>query len=66
MTIKVCLDVALCEGHGQCVTAAPQVFAMTDDDEVARIVIAEPPESLRAAVASACALCPTRAITIEG
>lgn len=66
MTLKVLLEEALCEGHGQCVTAAPEVFVMTDDDEVARIVIAEPPEDLRAAVQSACALCPTRAITIEG
>jgi len=66
MTIKVRLDAALCEGHGQCVTAAPEVFAMGDDDEVPRILIAEPPESMRAAVKSACALCPTRAITLEG
>jgi ferredoxin len=65
MTIKVHVDADLCEGHGQCVTAAPQVFAMDDDDEQVRVLIAEPPEDLRADVERACALCPTRAITIK-
>lgn len=65
MTIKVEVDPVLCEGHGQCVNAAPGVFAMDDDDEVVRVLIAEPPEDLGADIELACALCPTRAITIK-
>lgn len=66
MTIKVHLKVELCEGHGQCVTAAPQVFALDDDDEQVRLLMAEVPEEQRADIESACAWCPTRAITVEG
>jgi ferredoxin len=66
MTGTVRIDTDLCEGHAQCVHAAPAVFDIADSDECARVLIAQPPEELRAAVEDARSLCPTRAITVEG
>jgi ferredoxin len=65
MTLKVIVDRDLCQNHGQCVFAAPQVFEL---DEEAELVVLddEPDESLRANVEEAADVCPTQAITIEG
>lgn len=62
--LHVDVDLARCEGHGQCEFAAPDVFAVTDDDSVE--FVADPPESERAAVLKAAAVCPVRAITVTG
>lgn len=63
--MKVHLEVEQCEGHGQCVSAAPHVFALDHDDEQVRLLMAEVPEAQRADVEQACSLCPTRAITVQ-
>ena len=63
--IKVVVDRDLCQDHGQCVFAAPQVFEL---DEEGKLVVLqeEVDESLRANVEEAADVCPTQAITLEG
>jgi ferredoxin len=64
--MKVVVDELRCDAHGQCVNACPQVFALDDDDDLVRVLVVEPEESLRASVERAALLCPKAAITIEG
>ena len=59
--LDVVVDRALCQDHGQCVYAAPEVFAF-DDDEVLGYDAA-PPGEQAAQVAAAALACPVRAIT---
>ncbi|SCL44662.1 Ferredoxin [Micromonospora citrea] len=62
MTVTVDLD--LCQNHGQCVYAAPEVFAF-DEDEVLTYE-PEPPRSRHDQVRAAVAACPVRAIRLVG
>jgi ferredoxin len=63
--IKVVVDRDLCQDHGQCVFAAPQVFEL--DEEGTLVVLQEEVgEDLRDAVEEAADVCPVQAITIEG
>jgi ferredoxin len=62
--IRVVVDRDLCQNHGQCVFAAPQVFEL-DDGELVQLQD-EVGEDLRANVEEAADVCPTQAITIEG
>ena len=63
--IRVVVDRELCQDHGQCVFAAPQVFEL---DEEGKLVVLqdEVDESLRPNVEEAADVCPTQAITLEG
>ena len=63
--IRVVVDRDVCQDHGQCVFAAPQVFEL---DEEGKLVVLqeEVDESLRANVEEAADVCPTQAITLEG
>jgi ferredoxin len=63
--IKVVVDREICQDHGQCVFAAPQVFEL---DEEGKLVVLqeEVDESLRDVVEEAADVCPVQAITIEG
>ena len=63
--IKVIVDRDVCQNHGQCVFAAPQVFELDEEGELV-VLDDEPDESLRDAVEEAADVCPTQAITIEG
>jgi ferredoxin len=65
MTLRVIVDRDICQNHGQCVFAAPQVFELDEEGELV-LLDDEPDESLRAAVEEASDVCPTQAITIEG
>jgi ferredoxin len=60
--MRVEVDRALCENHGQCVFAAPEVFAFDDDEELT--YVANPAAGQAAAVRAATAACPVRAITL--
>lgn len=62
--MKVILDSARCELHGECVMAAPDVFDI-DEDDVVTILNPEPGEELRNAVEEAALMCPVAAIRIE-
>ncbi|MGW5862294.1 ferredoxin [Streptomyces sp. NPDC055239] len=62
--LKVTVDLDVCQNHGQCVFAAPDVFAL---DEDGHLVYAElPDEALRADVEDAADVCPLQAIRVEG
>lgn len=59
--LQICIDRQLCVGFGDCVSAAPQAFAL-DDEGVAAFV--EPEEVARDRLLRACAACPVDAITV--
>ncbi|MBP7929686.1 MAG: ferredoxin [Acidimicrobiia bacterium] len=63
MHIKV--DYDLCESNAICMSQAPEVFEVRDDD-LLYVLDENPDESLRAKVTLAAQLCPKQAITIEG
>ena len=63
--IKVIVDRDLCQNHGQCVFAAPQVFELDEEDELV-VLQDEVGEDLRANVEEAADVCPTQAITVQG
>jgi ferredoxin len=63
--IRVVVDRDVCQNHGQCVFAAPQVFELDDDGELVQLQD-EVGEDLRDNVEEAADVCPTQAITIEG
>ena len=62
--MKVRVDHDLCEGHGRCQAAAPEVFELRDDDQ-AHVLNERPGEELRFKVERAARLCPRQAITVE-
>jgi ferredoxin len=59
--MRISVDRDLCQSHGQCVFAAPEVFSF-DDDNLVYAHTAE--ESVRDAVVKAAAACPVQAIRI--
>lgn len=60
--MKVHVDMSICLLHGQCVIAAPQVFAFDDDGGL--VWVAEVDEGLRGDVEAAQDACPEQAIQI--
>lgn len=63
--MKVILDELRCDAHGVCVVACPEVFALDDDDDIVRVVVEEPEESLREKLQKAALSCPKAAISVE-
>lgn len=59
--MKVLVDPDLCEGHGKCEAAAPEVFELGDDD-LSHVLVDDVPEALRPKVENAIRLCPRQAI----
>ncbi len=62
--MKVIVDMSLCDLHGLCVEAAPEVFEISDDGALI-VLTATPEQALRAKVEKAVRECPTGAITIQ-
>jgi len=62
--MKVVVDLNMCDLHGLCVEAAPEVFQIGDDGAL-HVLIETPPDGLRAKVDKAVRECPTGAISIE-
>jgi ferredoxin len=60
--MKIEVDLDLCDVHGQCVFAAPEVFQLDDIGDL--VYHAEPDESQRRKVENAVRLCPVQAIKI--
>ena len=58
------MDLTLCQGHGQCEEAAPEVFVVGDDDQV-HLLMDDPPEELRSKVEEAVRRCPVRALRLD-
>lgn len=63
--MRVIVDTEICEAHGDCVMAAPEVFDLDDDDNVVTLLQQEPGEELRDQVEEAERMCPVAAIRIE-
>lgn len=61
--MRVIVDLDLCQGHGQCEDAAPDVFEV-GDDALAHLRMQDVPASLRATVEDAARRCPTEAISL--
>lgn len=61
--MKVVVDWDLCEGHGQCEFAAPDIFTINDDGDL-EVLDETPPQSQRGALEQAVRRCPTRALSI--
>ena len=62
--MRVHVDRALCQSHGQCEFAAPAVFTIDADGELQ--YVEEPDDALRADVEAAADMCPVQAITVQG
>jgi ferredoxin len=60
--VKVAVDLAACECHGQCEIVAPTVFKLEDETNLSWD--AAPPESAREDAEAAVVMCPTQAITV--
>ena len=61
--MKIIVDYDKCCSNGVCVGIAPEVFALSDDDDL--VVLQEhPQEALRENVEQAVRACPTEAISI--
>lgn len=61
--MRVVVDHNLCEGNARCVEVAPEVFELRDDDR-SYVLLASPPQSLRAKIELAASLCPRQAIRL--
>jgi ferredoxin len=61
--MRVVVDYELCEGNARCVSVAPAVFRVDDQDKL-HLAIVSPGEELRDAVETAVALCPRQALRI--
>jgi ferredoxin len=64
--VKVIVNPELCEAHGECVVAAPEVFDLGEDDDVVQVIDPAPGEQARSKVDLAIRLCPVLAIQVEG
>ncbi|MGI5404276.1 ferredoxin [Streptomyces sp. CA-135486] len=61
--MQITVDMNLCESHGQCVFAAPEIFSFDDDEYL--VYDAAPSHASRDRVEKAAAVCPVRAITVS-
>lgn len=62
--MKVVVDFELCQSHGLCMQAAPEVFEIRDDGFL-YILNENPPSVLRKKLETAVRECPTGAIKLE-
>ena len=62
--MRVVVNVSQCEANGLCMGVVPEVFDLTDADELV-LLDAHPDESLRSRVEEAVRRCPRQAISIE-
>ena len=63
MTYRIEIDESACNGYGNCVVAAPDVFDLDPVTGIATVVTGHPDDE--AAVADAEADCPARAIRLS-
>jgi ferredoxin len=63
--MKITVHEHKCIGAGQCVTAAPTVFAQNEEDGLVILLNAAPASDKTAGVRSAVRLCPARAIKLD-
>ena len=63
-TLRVAVDLDLCQGHAVCVSEAPSVFAMNDAKRQVELLTEAPSPELREVVEKAVRYCPTHALRI--
>ncbi len=63
--MKIIVDYDLCEANAVCMSKAPEVFKVDDQDNL-DILMEEVPEDRRDAVEEAVRLCPRQALRLEG
>ncbi len=63
--MKILIDYDLCEANAVCMSKAPEVFKVDDDDNL-HILVENPGEDLRKKVEEAVRLCPRQALQLEG
>lgn len=63
--MRVIVDSARCQGHTLCVLNSPAVFASSEEDGHALVLLPDVPDSEVDAVRLAAESCPENAITIE-
>jgi ferredoxin len=63
--VRVQVDLTRCAGYGNCVEAAPEVFAMSEVADIADVIRPEPEPDLAESVHKAARVCPADAIIIE-
>jgi ferredoxin len=61
--MRVTVDEDLCQGHGQCEMAAPEVFSLDDDGTLQ--YVEQPSDADRDAVEQAERFCPVQAIRLN-
>ncbi len=61
--MRILVDLDLCEGYGVCEKAAPDVFAVDDDDRL-QILLETPPPDVHEATRKAVERCPKGALTL--
>ncbi len=62
--MKIVVDYDLCEANAVCMSKAPEVFKVDDEDNL-HILIESPPEGLREKVEEAVRLCPRQALSLS-
>jgi len=62
--MKVVVDAMRCEGNAVCVRLCPNMFKLGDDD-VARVLIEDAPDSLRVRIEEAVRRCPRQALLLQ-
>jgi ferredoxin len=60
--MKVEVDTDLCQAHGECVFAAPEIFELDDEDQIHWVE--NPDESLLEKALQAAKVCPVSAIKV--
>ncbi|HET9064039.1 MAG TPA: cytochrome P450 [Candidatus Binatia bacterium] len=63
--VSIALDRGLCQGHGVCVSEAPELFHLEKGANVVNVLRDEAPPELRAKVELAAKHCPTRALSLR-
>lgn len=61
--MKLTVDLAKCQNHGQCAIAAPDVFSMDDEGEL--VFDPQPSDDLYDEVEEAADVCPVQAILLD-
>ena len=67
VTMRVVVDLDLCQGHAVCQGEAPEIFRVVDQPgqyALVEVILERPPEELRPQAEAAARYCPNRVITI--
>lgn len=62
--MRVSVDLTRCQGYGNCVAAAPEVFDL-DESGLALLLVEEPGAEQAATVRNAERMCPVAAIAVQ-